>query len=97
MEHMQKDFEEIYNTVAGTMSINGGVPWVEDAFAEGTVCSQAYKDFWTAREHLCDRFGLDWEDEDLELFMNGIMCLEKEIARRMFFYGIEYNKRNFNL
>ena len=37
MEHMQKDFEELYNTVAGTMSINGGVPWVEDAFAEGTV------------------------------------------------------------
>ena len=73
------------------------ISWVENAFVEGTAYDQAYSDFWTAREHLCARFGLDWGDEDLELFMNGIMNLSEDIARRMFLCGVEYAKRGCKL
>ena len=64
---------------------------------EGTALDQAYKDFWTAREHLCERFGIDWEDDDLELFMNGILHLTRDLALRMFYYGMVYVRRGYKL
>lgn len=87
------DFEEIYATVTGDRQLSGGVPWVENAFVEGTDFTRAYRDFRIAREHLCRRFNLDWEDEDLERLMDAVLCLSEDLARRMFRYGIEYANR----
>ena len=97
MTLFEEDFDSIYSTMMGNIRICWAVPWVEDSFRSENGISRAYKDFWTAREHLCQRFGLDWEDADLELFMNGILKLEEEVARRMFLYGIEYAKRGYKL
>lgn len=91
------DFEKIYYTMTGDLLPECCVPWVEDAFVEGTVYNQCYKNFWIAREHLCERFGMEWEDDDLELFMNSIMDLGEDIAKRMFRYGTEYAKRGYKL
>lgn len=93
MDKFEQDFEAIYETVCGELIPGCRVPWVENAFVPGTVLSQAYRDFWEAREQLCQRCGIEWEDEALELFMNGIHRLRKDIAWRMFRYGVEYAER----
>lgn len=94
---LYEDFDSIYSTMMGNQRICWAVPWVEDGFRNKSAISRAYKDFWTAREHLCERFGLDWEDADLELFMNAILELEREVAWRMFLYGIGYAQRGYKL
>ena len=91
------DFDMIYSTIVGQMRRTGGVPWVKNIFVEGTAYNKAYQDFWTAREHLCARFGIEWEDPDLELFMDGILDLEEDLARAMFEATIEYAKRDYRL
>ena len=91
------DFEEIYATMIGDRRLQGGVPWVENASVEGTDFGSAYRDFWVVREHLCRRFGMVWEDEDLERLMNAVMCLSEDVARRMFRYGIEYAERGYKI
>lgn len=91
------DFELIYLTAVGQIRCAGRVPWVKNIFVEGTAYNRAYENFWIARENLCTRFNLDWEDPDLELFMNGILELEQDLAYTMFWNGMEYAKRNCKL
>ena len=90
MRNIEKDFEEIYMTLTGNYCRSGGVPWVENAFAGGTVYNRAYQELWNIRTRLEERFGIELEDEDLEQGMNAVMDIEWEIAHRMFFYGIQY-------
>ena len=87
------EFEDIYLSMTG--ELEPGLPWVENAFAEGTECSRAYQELWAARENLCRRFGMDWEDKDLERIMNAVALLEEDFGRRMFRCGIEYARREW--
>ena len=91
------DFEEIYATMTGDRRLNGGVPWVESASVEGTDFERAYRELWMVRERLCRRFGMEWEDGDLERIMNAVMDLSEDVARRMFRYGIEYSERGYRI
>ena len=97
MEHIWEDFELIYQKVTGNRKTDTSIPWVEDAFVEGTGFTRAYDTFWEARENLCRRFSMDWEDEALEGFMDGVICLERDLAQRMFYYGMVYARRNYRL
>ena len=97
MQELEKDFQKLYNSVNGSLRQEFRVPWAGSVWEEETEYQKAYADFWTAREHLCQRFGIDWEDMDLELFMNGALALEEDICRRMFWCTIEYAKRGFQL
>ncbi len=80
MEKLEREYQKILEAVT---------------FEQCETVELAYKDFWAAREHLCRRFGMDWEDEDLELIMNGILTLEQEIGKQMFFCGIRYARGKF--
>lgn len=97
MMNYEQDFQKIYQSMTGQLKQEHRVPWVPNAWKEDTGFKRAYEDFWTAREHLCHRFGIDWEDPDLELFMNGSMDLEEDVCRRMFLYALEYAKRGYQL
>ena len=97
MTLFEEDFEDIFSVMMGSQQPAAGISWVENGFRGETGIVTAYQNFWTAREHLCRRFGLDWEDADLELFMNGILELEREVAWRMFLYGIDYAQRGYKL
>lgn len=97
MQKLEKDFQAIYNSVTGGLKKEYRVPWVGNAWKDQTAYRQAYADFWTAREHLCQRFGMDWEDEDLERFMNGILDLEEDLCRRMFYCTIYYVQNDMKL
>ena len=87
------DFERIRDSVLGYLSEPNRLPWVENISREGTAYAQAYQDFWTAREHLCERFQLDWEDEDLERIMNAVLLVEKDVARGMFDAALTYAEK----
>ena len=78
------DFEKIRESLLGHLPEPRRVPWVEDISRVGTAYDKASQDLWTARAHLCQRFGMDWKDEDLELIMSAISHLEKDVARGMF-------------
>lgn len=93
MDSIQEDFERIYMKVTGNLSEDTSLDWVESAFVEGTDFQQAYDTFWEVRESLCRRFGMDWEDGDLERLMEGILSLGRDLARRMFYYGMVYARR----
>ena len=97
MEKMREDFEMIYMKVTGDLGEDISLPWVEDAFVNGTGFKQAYDAIWKARDGLCRRFGLDWEDQDLEGLMAGITDLERDLAQRMFYYGMVYARRNYKI
>ena len=91
MDKTEKDFRWLYQMMCGYVDAEYPYDWVDNAFVEGTVFSRAYEDFWTARENLCRRYGMDWEVVELERFMNGIMALTEDVARRMFYIGIRYS------
>ena len=90
MEWNEKDFQNIFNIATGAQRATPPFEWVEDAFKAKTGFAEAYDDFWNIRERLCQRFGMDFTDSDLERFMDSILKLEEDLARRMFRYGIYY-------
>ena len=79
-----EDFEAIYETLIGQRIPQTAVPGVESIASEGTAYSEAYQTLMEARMNLTRRFGMDFEDEDLERIMNAIAVIEKEIAKGMF-------------
>ena len=97
MEKMREDFELIYMKVTGDLREDISLPWVENAFVDGSAFKLAYETIWKGREGLCRRFGLDWEDQDLEGLMTGITDLERDVAQRMFYYGMVYARRDYKL
>ena len=90
MDKLSQDFQTIYNIATGTQYPDPALPWVEDASGPDTEFSGAYREIWLARESLCGRFGLEWHDADLERIMFAILDLERDLAWRMFCYGIRY-------
>ena len=90
MDRIEKDCNLILDMTTGVIDAKPPFEWVENAFAPGTLFSEAYEDFALAREHLCERVGLAEDDEDLELIMNGLLKLEKDLGRRMFLCGLRY-------
>ena len=90
MDRIEKDFRLIFDAAMGNTQTKLSYDWVENLFESGTGFVKAYAAFWAAREHLCERFGLEEDDEDLELIMNGLLDLEEDLGRKMFFYGVKY-------
>ncbi len=84
------DFEDIYFTVLGEIVPEYEIPWVENAFAEGSCCNQAYARLCEARERLCLRLGADDLDDDLEIMMECMHSIQLDLCARMFDAGIRY-------
>lgn len=86
--------EELRNTIYDLM--NGAldlehfeVPeskFAEDEFAEGKLCNQLYEDFYYANRRVCERLGVD-EDEDVETIIRSLMEINEICAKKMFEYG----------
>ena len=91
------DFEKIRESLLGHLSDTRRVPWVEDISRVGTAYDKAFQDLRTARAHLCQRFGMDWKDEDLELIMSAISHLEKDVARGTFDVAMLYCEKDKHL
>ena len=87
------DFEDIYYTMLGEMSPGYEVPGVENAFAPGQSCERAYEDVTAAYQRLRDRLGVVDEDEDVELIIDSMTTIQRELCRRMFELALTCRRR----
>ncbi|MBQ2926949.1 MAG: hypothetical protein IJD98_00085 [Oscillospiraceae bacterium] len=94
---LEKDFQILFDSIHGYSRPEHRAVWTTNLWQESTEYKQAYDNFWVARKHLCERFGIDWEDDDLELFMNGINDMAEDLCRWMFLATVEYAKRGFRI
>lgn len=94
MVELERDFQKILAISMGELDPQAPFEWVTNNFAPGTKFQEAYEDFAQSRENLCFRFGMEEDDEDLERIMDGLLKLEEDLARRMFYYGIRYARQN---
>ena len=86
----EKQIQDIYFTLIGVMKEEFRVPGVENLFAEGSDCFCWYGEMLDAYAHLCDRLGVEDEDEDVETIISSLMCIEREVGRKMFVYGMKF-------
>ena len=82
--------ENVYLTLTGHYTKNGGVPGVENAFAPGSFCMEQYMQMHAAYERLCERLGVEDEDEDVEIIIRAFMYMEREVSMKMYRYGAKF-------
>ena len=78
------DFDAFYETLIGERIPAMCMPGVVCIAEEGSAYSRAYKTLMDARISLTRRFGMDFEDKDLERIMEAVSTIEKEVARGAF-------------
>lgn len=64
---------------------------IQNEFAEGEPCSEAYKQVYEANRRLCERLGVD-EDPDVEMIIDGLFDIARVVSQKMFQYGAVYEK-----
>lgn len=64
---------------------------IENEFEEGKPCSEAYKQVYAANCRLCERLGVD-EDPDVEMIIDSMFAITREVGEKMFEYGAVYEK-----
>ncbi len=83
--------DQIYSSLLGVANEASAIPWVENAFAPGSPCFDAYEAIWDARLRLYDRLGQE-DDEDIQIIVDSFYDVQEELCRKMFQYGMLYSK-----
>lgn len=83
-------FEKVYDSMQGGLLEAYRLPEVEDAFAEGGFCMEQYGQMWEAYERLLARTGQTDEDPDVEDMIFALFQIQKELCRRMYYYGAQF-------
>ena len=85
---MHDDFaQQVYDTLCGNLIESAQVPGVEDLFADGTVCSEAYCHMLAAKERLAERLQQQNEDPDIEIIVDELLKICHTVGLKMFEYG----------
>ena len=89
---MEERKKLIYDLMNGTLDFKDNPPeeckLVEDEFSEGKVCEQAYTEIMSAYQRLCQRLGVDGEeDKDIEVIINSYEFITEYLCLKMFDYG----------
>ncbi|MBQ2785182.1 MAG: hypothetical protein IJF02_01585 [Oscillospiraceae bacterium] len=90
----EKQIENVYYTLIGTMQEQFRVPGAENLFAQGSECMNRYCQMLAAYERLCDRLGVIDEDEDVEIIIDSLMGIERKFSMKMFEYGRKFALHN---
>ncbi len=84
-------FEEyVYESLQGTL-VNPH-PEVKNLFKEGMPCDQWYSDMLDAYQRLCVRLGVSNEDDDVEIIVNSLLNIQREMAFHMYYYGAKFKE-----
>ena len=78
--------EDVYYTVTGEIAPEYRVVGIEDAFSEGGFCDTAWNEMYQARSRIRERLELE-EDEDLNIVVDELCSIQKELCLRMFRLG----------
>lgn len=84
------DLERIYETLIGERL--DPYPGIDNAFADGSRCSNLYREIFAASQRICDRLGQE-EDPDLELILDHFWSINRELCRLSFRYGQKHPDR----
>ena len=87
-------WEQVYESMVSHVLEEYRVPGVEDAFADDAFCMQQYRQMRDAYDRLCERLGVVDEDADVECMIQCYEEMQRELCKRMFFYGqkIDFTK-----
>lgn len=83
--------ENVYHTLTGSLCEEYCIPGVENAFAEGSPCSQLYTQIYWANRRLCARLGKIDDDSDVELIINNFLEINRILCLEMYRYGKMYS------
>ena len=84
----EMDFkEQVYYSMTG--SLVEPIPEVENIFERGKVYDVFYAKVFDARERLFERLGV-YEDSDVEIIIDSMLTLQREVALRMYDYGAKF-------
>ncbi len=81
-------FKNVYETMLGISDAERKLHWVENAFEERSHCTREYQEMREAYMRLCDRLGAYDEDPDLDIIVDSLEGIQKELCFRMFESGI---------
>lgn len=68
--------------------ITGQLVQIENEFAEGKPCDLLYQKVTEARERLCKRTGIDFEDADILEIISGMEKISEICALKMYQYAL---------
>lgn len=81
------DFETVYESLLGLLNADAALPWVENAFAPGSLCDREYDRMRHAYQRVCTRLGAAEEDPDLDTMVQALEAIQRELCRRMYETG----------
>lgn len=67
--------------------------YVENIFAEGSTCEEAYQEVYEAKCRLCQRLGIQ-EDRDVECIIENLLDVAKQMSMKMFDYGVLFTSHS---
>ena len=79
--------DAVYDTLWGLLEKEYAVEGVKDLFAPGMVCSDCYDQILAACDRLNHRLGSGREDRDVELVVNLLLTICREVGREMYACG----------
>ena len=80
-----KLMEAVYDSLLGERIVP--VPGVENAFAEESLCEKRYNEMQEAYQRLRIRLNKSGEAHDVEIIINALLSIQRELCYKMFHYG----------
>lgn len=79
--------ENIYHTLTGALVEEYAISGIENAFAEGSLCEELYREVYEANMRLCTRLGQTDSDPDVEIIINNLLRICNHLSLKMYGYG----------
>lgn len=74
--------ELVYESLIGELIVP--IRDVPNAFAPGSLCEGKYQEMLDAYARLRDRLGVEDEDEDIEIIIDSLLVIQRELCLKMF-------------
>ncbi len=84
---------DVYNTLQGQLQPAYQISGVENAFAPGEKCDLLYSRVYDAQRRLERRLGAQEYDADVEIIIDSLTQIQKELCYRMYCYGAKFGIR----
>ena len=83
--------EMVYYTLIGEVSPPFAIPYVENAYAQGSECDKLYNEVCDAYDRLRLRLGVVDEDEDVEIIIGNLLSIQHTLCLKMYHCGTQQN------
>ena len=91
---MKKQFIlEVYAALQGYLPEGKPVQGIENAFADGKLCTELYAQVYNAERRLEERLGVEAYDEDVECIVSCMQDIQDELCYLMYCYGAKFGIR----